>query len=377
MFNPVKAAKNAISTSSGGPLNGLADAAKKEAEKIGLTKKAQKAGVPSVTTGNPSSKEITSQTTEAPVMARPADGRGNNTGVAGDVVPGTNIPGSQPTHEVGAAAGKAKDGVRDATDGSPKGGPGGSSAWTGLPTNTAGAAPVYKGSTNPNGTIVDPLSAHAHLDTASASTFNPATASQGVAGAALTDRAMQQGPSPWLNLQLQQQDRLKQDAMNNATAANAGATAQARTGLATHGGLSSGAMERVAKSGANSTLDAQQNISNQDIQQRNLLGIADENTKTGLLGTAAGLEQGLSQFNAGQTNTAADANAGRTTGVSQFNAGAGNNATGFDINNALTDKNNQFGTGLDAWKTMKTADAANSNANAIANAVPGGKKLGV
>ncbi len=243
-------------------------------------------------------------------------------------------------------------------------------------TSAVGPAPAWQSSLNPDGTIKAPLSAAGHFSAAQASTAPTATASQGIAGAALTDRATQQGPSPWLNLQMAQQDRLTQDARNNAAGQIAGSTAAARTGIATHGGLSSGAMERVAKGGANAGIDANQNISNQDIQQRNLLGIADENTKTGLLGTAAGLEQGLSQFNAGQTNTMGNDNANRVTDVSKVNATGQNAATGFDINNALSDKGLGFGAGLDAWKTKMTGAAANDTASAIARGGAGGNKGG-
>lgn len=267
-------------------------------------------------------------------------------------------------------------------------------------------------------------------------TGGPATAASlansGKAQNYLTDRATTVGPSAWLNLQLQNQDLAKQNQLGNATAAAGGQQAASRSALATKGGLSSGAAERIAKTGSQDLTLQKQAILNQDQQARLNLGAQDEQTKTGLLGSAASLESGLSQFNAGQTQQNAQYNLGQNNQLAQFNAGqnqqsgqynqaqanalnqynataanqnsqynasnqqqnnqynanSANNASQFNSSNALAanqfDISNALGEGAAkraddlAYYQEKMKDrAAGINANAIGQAgTGGGKKLG-
>lgn len=223
---------------------------------------------------------------------------------------------------------------------------------------------AYQSYQNPDGTISTPLSAAAAINklgspsyaqsqastaglfqagnAGPATAYNaqggPATAaSTAAAGKAsnyLTDRATTVGPSAWLNLQMQNQDLAKQNALGNATAAAGGQNAAARSSLATKGGLSSGAAERIAKTGNQDLTLQKQSILNQDQQARLGLGAQDEATKTGLLGNAASLEQGLSQFNAGQTQQNAQYNLGQGNALSQFNAGQNQQNSQYNTNQA-------------------------------------------
>jgi len=181
--------------------------------------------------------------------------------------------------------------------------------------------------------------------------FSPAR--MGQAGKALTDRATMEGPSPWLNLQLDQNqmDQMRQlDAMNME---QAGSQADARGQLAMRGGLSTGARERLAGSGAREAMRASQDIYGQragaDLQSR----MFDEQTKTGLLGTAAGLESDLSKFNtSGQLEK------------DKFNTTLGMQADQFNIGNKLNQvgmmnaaKSGIYGEDMKAWAAQQMANS--------------------
>lgn len=233
-------------------------------------------------------------------------------------------------------------------------------------------------------------------------------AAQGVSGAALQQRATQVGNSPWLDLQLKQQGIEQENQINASTSLQAGLQAQGRSALSTKGGLSSGAGERLAKSGMQNSALQRQQILNQGQQSRLGLGIADENTKTSLLGTSANLEQGLSQFNAGQTNNMSqfnstgaaqnsqfnagqqnrreDFNAGQIQqnnqfnangqyGASQFNAGQLNQADQFDISNAFGEQQSMRNDNLDYYREQMKDRSAGINANAIAQGGKGGGSM--
>jgi len=139
-------------------------------------------------------------------------------------------------------------------------------------------------------------------------------ASMGDAGKELTKRATEAGPSTWAQIQMQQNALQQQNALNDATQQAAGQNAQAQAQLAMRGGMGSGARERLASGSAWNQMAASQGIRNQGNQNALNIGIADQEQKNGMLGQAAGLETGMSQFNVGQANTAGGMNVQNAVG---------------------------------------------------------------
>lgn len=137
----------------------------------------------------------------------------------------------------------------------------------------------------------------------------------------LQQRATQEGPSPWLQMQLKQQGMQQMDQANSAARGAAGANAGARASLAMRGGLSGGAAERLARGGSQDLNARRQDIANQGAQQRMGLNIQDEATKTGLLKDATAAN--MAQMNyANENNKFNIANQlGDVSGKNQWNMG--------------------------------------------------------
>lgn len=91
--------------------------------------------------------------------------------------------------------------------------------------------------------------------------------------------ALRQGPSPWAGLATQQQDAIKGQGL--ATGANqvAGQTAQADANLASSGGLSSGARERVAEGGAKNYMNMAQGLDQTAGNNKLQIGMNDEQNR--------------------------------------------------------------------------------------------------
>lgn len=112
----------------------------------------------------------------------------------------------------------------------------------------------------------------------------------------LKDRATATGPSQWAQLMQQLIGEKKLGAMDDASAQGNAATAQGMSSLATRGGLSKGARERMATKGAMNTLMAKQQVGRNAMTDELSMLADDEKTKTGLLSTWAGLnEQSLNR----------------------------------------------------------------------------------
>lgn len=148
---------------------------------------------------------------------------------------------------------------------------------------------------------------------------------QGNTGAldVLNQKATATGDSPWLKMQLQKQRMEQRQAMGKAGAQTNAATATARANLATKGGLSGGAAERLARGGAADLNAARQGIGATGATNRMNLGIQDETTKNQLLGQAVGANAnqnaqniGMAQFNA--TNTLAENNANNAYAMQKY-----------------------------------------------------------
>lgn len=119
---------------------------------------------------------------------------------------------------------------------------------------------------------------------------------------AYKNNALRKGPSDWAKLMLQQQEQRRVGGMEKAAAQASSSGANARASLSMRGGMSSGARERIAKSGARDLLAARQgvgrdtNIANIGIQTQ------DEQDRQGFLKGLPGMEADIEKFNIGNRN---------------------------------------------------------------------------
>lgn len=168
----------------------------------------------------------------------------------------------------------------------------------------------------------------------------------GAAETAARNEALRQGPSAWRQLLQKGINSNQQSGLNNAAQSSAGSAATARNQLAMHGGLSSGANERIAKDQSNNYLNMAQDVSNQANQAGYSADANDESNRIkSLQGQgAADTQLGLSKAN--------------------LNIGAQQYDTNNDIN--AYDKLNyanleKYKTNMQSWAAGKQADAtANS-----------------
>jgi hypothetical protein len=107
--------------------------------------------------------------------------------------------------------------------------------------------------------------------------------------------ATRTGPSAWSALMRQQQAEGADTSRARGAQELAGQTAQANAGLAMRGGLTSGARERVAKSGARDYLNMSQDVARQQGVNNLQVGINDEQNRIQQLS----MEPGMENANAG------------------------------------------------------------------------------
>lgn len=152
---------------------------------------------------------------------------------------------------------------------------------------------------------------------------------------ALQTRATEAGPSPWLKLGLERQG-IEQGAATDQAASNASsAGAQARAALASKGGLSSGAAERLATSSGRDLNAARADVSRQGALNRLSMSSQDEANKLGLLGTAAQMETGIGMENAARNLQNSQFNSGQNLEGQKFNAGTGLDSQKFNVGSSL------------------------------------------
>lgn len=198
---------------------------------------------------------------------------------------------------------------------------------------------------------------------------------------AVRDRALGTGDSPWLKLQMEKQGLDESNALQKSSASVAGSNANAESNLAMRGGISSGARERLARSGAMASNQAGQDVRNQGVQNRLNLQIADDQTKTGLLSQLPGMEianvapetakqeylGNMASTEQGRGLDTAFKNVANTTDTAKYNAGATTDAQKYNIGNALNDilQKRAYDTAgysedMKAWAAGKSADAQSS-----------------
>lgn len=155
------------------------------------------------------------------------------------------------------------------------------------------------------------------------------------------NNAMSETPSPWAGLAGQTNQQNATNAMDKGAGTVAGAAAGAMDRLAAGGGLSSGARERVAESGAKNLVDMNQGIAQNMNTNAANIGLQDAQMKQQELSQLPGMEFNMN------------------------NAWQG--IRGGDQNNALTENQNKNAFNL-------TKYAAGQQAQATANSGSRGKK---
>lgn len=169
--------------------------------------------------------------------------------------------------------------------------------------------------------------------------LNPQVDQSGLA--AFKDRALAApGTSAWEQMALNKQGLEQNQAMQGAQQQGANAAAQARSGLAMRGGLSSGAAERSGRNSMRDILAAQQNVGAQGLQSRADIGQEAERQRLAALGQLPQM-----QLNAAQP---------------------GIDAQKFNIGNALTQKQAEEQAKFANYQQQMQGYGATQQANAIA-----------
>lgn len=171
---------------------------------------------------------------------------------------------------------------------------------------------------------------------------------------AIRKRALTEGPSTWAALQNQRQALEEAQARTDAGAQAASAGAQARSQLASRGGLTGGSAERLAASNAKNLMRSRQQVGAQGALDRSNTALQDEQMRMDLLKTLPGMEvQSLQpQFQ---------------------NRQMGMQAQQFNIEQALKDKYAEDQYNMAKYQEDMKSYAAAQQANAIGGA-GGGKK---
>lgn len=171
---------------------------------------------------------------------------------------------------------------------------------------------------------------------------------------AIRNRALGQGPSAWAQMA---QQKNASDIANQRSAAAANlnsAQAQARSQLASRGGLRGGAAERLALGGQTNLMTQRQNLGNQQNLNNLNIGMQDEAQKTQLLQQLPGMEVQALQ-------------------PQILNRQASLDTQKYNIGNALQDKYAEDQAKQTAYQQQMQSWAAQNQANAIMGA-GGGKK---
>ena len=168
--------------------------------------------------------------------------------------------------------------------------------------------------------------------------------------AEIEQRAMGEGPSDWLKLQLQGQQAGQAQARDQLGQQQAGATAEAQSQLAMRGGLRSGARERLAQAGSESRMMGLQDLASAGRGERLGLQQADEQMKTNLLTQLPQLQAAERQYQ---------------TGINEYNIGQ-----------ALQEQQAKRAADLAKYSEQMKGYGAERSAQAMAAGGGGGKKGG-
>lgn len=161
------------------------------------------------------------------------------------------------------------------------------------------------------------------------------------------------GSSLWESLMNQRQDVTDQQGRDSANANSGSAASSAMSRLASSGGMSSGARERVARDAARGLSAGRQQVASNSAAARLGIGTQAESNRLGLLSALPGQELAKSSYDTGL----AQDNRNYSTGINSFNIG---NTLG-QMNNANTLKQQTYSDQMKEWSAMQQAKAtANS-----------------
>lgn len=159
---------------------------------------------------------------------------------------------------------------------------------------------------------------------------------------AYSAEALRKGPSAWANLAKVQNAEQLEAQKEQALKQGAGQTAAAEDNIASSGGLSSGARERAAESGATNVLDMQQGLQKQGNENDLQIGINDEQNRISQLGALPGLENEAIQPLFQKADIISNAEAQQNAAENTFNM-------------------NLYNTQMGAWGAQQTANAISNS----------------
>jgi hypothetical protein len=190
---------------------------------------------------------------------------------------------------------------------------------------------------------------------------------------ALKAEGLRTGPSAWLNNEMARNQAEEQYQLGDIGSAGAKAAADARAQLASRGGLSSGASERMASSSGKDIMAQQQNLRRNAALGRMSLSSQDELNRMQAISQLTPAQQAAAQFQLTKAGIpmqqlAAEQGMNRSGQVGNVNtANAGHE---FDIGNALKSLGGQndfnstsYGQDMSAWGAGQAADAMSRAAN--------------
>lgn len=187
--------------------------------------------------------------------------------------------------------------------------------------------PGYKGIDDANGNVLDQYS----LEKAG---VGPNESSMNM----IRDRAMGTSMSPWAALAKEGLNTDTQNALDTTDKQGASANAGAMDQLAQFGGLSEGARERVATTGARANALNKNSVLRQQVSGNQQIGMQDEAERAKLLGAMPGMENSLSAAK---------------SAIKEYDIG---NATG-DVAKQNAFNQNTYSEQMKAWAANKQADA--------------------
>ncbi len=167
------------------------------------------------------------------------------------------------------------------------------------------------------------------------------------------------GTSAWEQMMLGSQGLNEANQRDSANANAASGLTGAYSDLATHGGLSTGSRERLAKGGMTNLAEAKQQVARQGTLDRLGIGTQAEQNRLGILGALPGQQTQAASFNAG---------------LAQNNRDYSTNVANTNISNSLAEQGRE-----DQYKQQNYTDqmqdwAAMNAANATAKGGKGGGK---
>jgi len=185
----------------------------------------------------------------------------------------------------------------------------------------------------------------------------------------LRKRGLSTGNSEWANLMLQKAELDQKSQREGMVKSQATAGAQARSALASRGGLRGGAAERIARGGMLQGQQMNQQLGMQAAQNRLGIMTEDEKQRVGILQALPGMEvQALQpEFEkAKMTGQARQADIQNRSNTSQFN-----------ILQALADKKQRDAAAMAEYQSAMSGWAANKQADATMDAGKRDKFLGI